>query len=69
MQNVGGVVLIWANKTICLYWTVTPIWVTWILPDLQTEHNSDKAGHDNAKSNYFYFNSIFEGGVAYWNLT
>ena len=30
--------LILDDNTICLYWTLTPKRVTWILPDLQTEH-------------------------------
>ena len=41
MENVEVVLikLIWGDTTICLYWTDPK---TRILPDLQTEHNSDE---------------------------
>ena len=41
---------------------------THIMPDLETERNSDKACHEDAKYSYFYFILIFEE-VAFWNLT
>ena len=42
--------------------------VTRILPDLQTEQNSDKACHEDAKYRISFY-LIFKGGVVFWNLT
>ena len=41
-----------------------------ILFELQTEHNSDRACYEDTKyAIIFYINLIFEGGVAFLNLT
>ena len=64
--------LILADTTIwcTLYSTLTQKCVTRILPDLQAEHNSDKACYGDAKYpiSFTLLNLIFEGGVAFCNL-
>ena len=60
--------LIVDDNTICLYWTLNPKRVTWILPDIQTEHISDLSYVEDAKYP-INFTLLFEGGVVFWYLT